>query len=232
MGLFSKSGTCNVCHESIGQEVKDGFVCKKCMRQAGIFIYPKGMPKELCVDNYIGAVTKSQENQKRFLIFSATNAVEKFKIDQENKMWCLADGFAGDKDNPIVFDFSDLISYEFVEGNTIVTKGGLGSAVAGGALFGGVGAIVGGVTGSKTKEVVRDVYIKINTKKKECNLVTVYINRGTEFKKGSFTYNNIMKIADITIALLELIISEQNQMEGVKEQMKYQSCPLLTNYLN
>lgn len=54
-----------------------------------------------------------------------------------------------------VYDYDELIAYELVESagadQTILTKGGVsvGRAVVGGALFGGLGAAVGAVSGKK-----------------------------------------------------------------------------------
>ena len=48
-----------------------------------------------------------------------------------------------------IYNYSDLLGYEILEDGNTVTKGGLGSAVVGGALFGGIGSVVGGLTGGK-----------------------------------------------------------------------------------
>ena len=49
-----------------------------------------------------------------------------------------------------VYDVNEVIGYEVLEDGKTITSGGLGSAILGGALFGGVGAIVGSITGGKT----------------------------------------------------------------------------------
>ncbi|EPZ54444.1 hypothetical protein H477_3583 [[Clostridium] sordellii ATCC 9714] len=46
-----------------------------------------------------------------------------------------------------MYNYKDIIEFELLEDGESITKGGLGRAVAGGVLLGGVGAIVGGVTG-------------------------------------------------------------------------------------
>ena len=48
-------------------------------------------------------------------------------------------------------DFSDLISYDLLEDDSLVTSGGVGQALIGGALFGGFGAVAGGITGKKSR---------------------------------------------------------------------------------
>ncbi len=48
------------------------------------------------------------------------------------------------------YNFSDLIDFELLgDDGESISKGGLGRVLVGGALFGGIGAIVGGVTGSR-----------------------------------------------------------------------------------
>ena len=49
-------------------------------------------------------------------------------------------------------DYSDLISYELLEDDSVVTSGGVGQALVGGALFGGFGAIAGGITANRTQK--------------------------------------------------------------------------------
>ncbi len=64
----------------------------------------------------------------------------------------------------IIFSYDDIISYELLQNGESITKGGLGSAIVGGAMFGGVGAIVGRITGSKkTKQEISEFRIKIIT---------------------------------------------------------------------
>lgn len=50
------------------------------------------------------------------------------------------------------YHFTDLISYELVENDNIVTSGGVGQALIAGAAFGGAGAIAGGITGKRVQK--------------------------------------------------------------------------------
>jgi len=55
--------------------------------------------------------------------------------------------------SPTLFDFNDILECYIKEDNTIVThtskSSAIGHAMAGGVLFGGVGAVVGGLSGKK-----------------------------------------------------------------------------------
>lgn len=68
--------------------------------------------------------------------------------------------------NRTVINFDDIIDVELIiDTQDVVKKSGLGRAVVGGILLGGVGAIVGGVTGStKTVTEFKDVDIQLKLK--------------------------------------------------------------------
>lgn len=110
----------------------------------------------------------------------------------------------GDK----IFKFNELLSYELFEDDSQVTKGGLGLAAAGGILFGGVGAIVGGVTGKrKTKRNVESLYLKINLNNIDfpCAMIP-YITKSTKTKSND--YINAFNSAQETISCLNIILKK------------------------
>lgn len=52
-----------------------------------------------------------------------------------------------------IFSYSDLIDCELIEdGNSVIKTSALPKAIAGGILFGGIGAVVGGITGKQTEK--------------------------------------------------------------------------------
>ena len=94
------------------------------------------------------------ENQSRKNIFNETNVLKNFIgdsvfIDDNNQLF-----YIGNKklQNPQYYYFHEVSGYAIEkEGEKIVTKskGGIGRAIVGGALFGGVGAVVGAATSKK-----------------------------------------------------------------------------------
>ena len=49
-----------------------------------------------------------------------------------------------------------------IEDDSVVTSGGVGQALIGGALFGGLGAVAGGLTGKRVqKKRIESLYIKV-----------------------------------------------------------------------
>lgn len=83
------------------------------------------------------------------------------------------------------------MDYELLEDGNTLTKGGLGRAVAGGLLFGGVGAVVGGVTGKKHgKSTCSQLQIKITVN--NVSEPTEYITFiSSEIKKDGMIYKTM-----------------------------------------
>ena len=80
------------------------------------------------------------------------------------------------------YHFTDLISYELVENDNVVTSGGVGQALIAGVAFGGAGAIAGGITGKRVqKKQVESMYIKITLNNFDTPLITVpFINKKSQ----------------------------------------------------
>lgn len=102
------------------------------------------------IENF--SVTKQVNSYIGFYIFA---------IDETNEKIA----FVTDLDKTVI-DFADIISLELIEdGNTISKKSTsrtIGGAIIGGILTGGVGAIIGGLSGSSTqKSKVSSISLKI-----------------------------------------------------------------------
>ena len=135
-----------------------------------------------------------------------------FQIDDNNKKWAPLVGIfkpqvAG------IYNYSDILEYELLEDGDTLTKGGLGRAVIGGALFGGVGAIVGGVTGGKKqKKIVTSMSIKITTKNMDAP--TIYINFITgKTKTNSSIYKAATYCAQETLSTLAQIVAQNEDAQ-------------------
>lgn len=110
--------------------------------------------------------------------FSTTNCVGQFlEIDEKNKLWRLPLSY-----RKTVFSYADILEYEVIKNGISVTKGGLGRAVTGGALFGVAGAVVGGVTGKrKTTTKVTEHKIKITLKNPHLPVAYIGIPLGSDY---------------------------------------------------
>ncbi|EGT4537083.1 TPA: SHOCT domain-containing protein [Clostridioides difficile] len=223
MALFSSKENCVICGEKTKNlKIKDGYVCKKCLQRCtGIeyvlnpafgsaFLNKKN--KEVTKEDILGLLEKRGNNLDELDNFNTTKQVSVYlEIDEVQRKCLIPDGSIGKKINPKIFSFDEIVEYELVEDEESIIKGGLGKAIAGGVLFGGVGAVVGGVTGKKkTKTVVNSLKIKITLN--NLNYPNVYINLiTTQTKTDSFIYKNAYDSAQQILSMLSIIQNGNNE---------------------
>lgn len=146
---------CPICGNKIGfgnkMKAKDGDVCAGCARISSIC-------STLSIQelkDYWG------RNHARFSAFIQSSVIKQFgtehvNIDDDHELFY----FGNPKKlklEPIVYAFDEVLEYRTrtIEGHTVTkTKGGLGRAVVGGALFGPVGAVVGASTAKRETKTV------------------------------------------------------------------------------
>ena len=100
---------------------------------------------------------------------------------------------------------SVLVSYDLLEDDALVTSGGVGQALIGGAVFGGAGAIAGAVTGKRIqKKRIDSLYIKVtlNTFDMPCVLIPL-ITKPT--KTNSKEYQAAFEEAHKILSVLDVI---------------------------
>lgn len=211
MGLFGEKQPCPICGGKVGAlisfKLKDGTICNACAASSSIEV---SKFNTMSVADIKERLVYRQENQLRLNTFSATDGVgNEIKIDDNSKTWILPKSKNFLALNVDVFNFSDIIDYELNEDGETITKGGLGSAVAGGLLLGGVGAIVGGNLGKKNKSVVNKMYIRISTNNRWVKHLTIDL-LNVETKRNSFLYNNAKTTADKILSLLDYMAKQSN----------------------
>lgn len=103
------------------------------------------------------------------------------------------------------FDFDDLVSYELLEDDAIVTSGGVGQALIGGLIAGGAGLIAGGITGKRVqKKRIESLGIRItvNNFSSPCIMIPL-ITKST--KTNSKEYQIAFNEAQKMLSVLEVI---------------------------
>lgn len=138
-------------------------------------------------------------------------------FDEFNKKWTIPQGLFKKKiNNSMIHSYNDITDFELIEDGNTISKGGIGRAVVGGALFGDIGAIVGGVTGHKYKQTCTRLQIKITLN--DINSPIEYINFiDTETKKDSIIYKSAFTFAQEIISILQIICNSSGTTKQTKE---------------
>ena len=121
-------------------------------------------------------------------------------------------------DNPTLFRHEELAHFELLEDGNSVSIGGLGRAAVGGILFGGVGAVVGAVTGGKvTKKVLTSLEVVIVLNNPYRKKIMINCMGGEKnIKSGSMKYKHYMQDAQNLMIFLH----------GIKARAKASLSPI------
>lgn len=209
-GLFSKKGKCSICGVETSKELADGYICSNCLGKAQSNINVTKGIKNTSVEEIKNALEKSKQNERDINNFQLSRKVANFiHFDDINKKMMFPKTILR---KAKIYNYSEILEYEILEDGETITKGGLGRAVAGGLLFGGVGAIVGGVTGGKsTKKIVKSLKVKIVLDNLANPVEYIDLLGAMETKSDSFVYKGIKKHAEDIIAILIGITSNKTK---------------------
>ena len=220
MGLFSKE-SCILCNSEVGSfnrtKLNNGnFICSNCVAKTKLtngwnIDTLKSSNAEQIKERIIYVEKNEMENQNRINKFTPTYKVGGCMwFDDNNKWFIIPKGSISPKiDKSHVFDYSEILNFEVLEDGNSVTKGGLGKAIVGGAIFGLAGAIAGG-TSKKTKQICNKLEIKLTTK--NIDEPVIYINLiNTETKKNGFVYKTASKLVQDILSKFQIILNQQSE---------------------
>ena len=127
-------------------------------------------------------------------------------------------------DNYRIINYSNILSFTYMENNTqIITKSTsrtVGGAMVGGALMGGVGAMVGGLSGSaKVLNDVRSMEIKIVLKDYKNAVILDFMPKGEIWKSDSSDYHMAHEKVEKTCDLLSCILDKAKQVSKVQKEV-------------
>ncbi|MDK0695919.1 DUF4428 domain-containing protein [Clostridium perfringens] len=221
MGLFSKKEICSICKENETKtKLSDGYICSNCLKNVGMFQVTKPL-KTYQIKDIEKLIVLNYENKVNVDNFNATKKIEKYiEFDDTNRKWLIPNLIYG-KYSTKVYDYKDILEFELLEDGEVITKGGLGRAVAGGILFGGVGAIVGGITGNKkTKSVVNSLKIKITLN--DMNNPTIYIPLiKSKTKTNSVSYRGAYGLCQEILSTLDIITKSNKEINTNANKINY-----------
>lgn len=140
-------------------------------------------------------------------------------FDNTRKKICFLDR----QQNPFVYDYSKILQSEIiVDGETILkqsTTGTIGRSILGGVLSGGVGAIIGGTTGTKTQtQNISSIDLKVIINDTKTPVFKInFLNLKT--KKGSFIYKKAYGEVENWHGILSGLIRQGNtESENTKKE--------------
>lgn len=220
MGLFGGTKYCPVCGEQVkglaNLKIKDNdTLCQKCSSEA-FFMDPDMRPFQSAEDIKEFFVYRNK-NKEIFQTFRTsrefTVGTFVFRVDESQHLWYYNVKIA---ENPPIFSYDEIIDYELLENGETITKGGLGQAAVGAALFGSVGAIVGGITGGKkSRTIITSFNIRIslnNTFNKQ--IIINFLPAGIKYKSNSLLYNQTKNTAINIISLLDSMCHQTTSLES------------------
>lgn len=213
MGLFSSEGICAICEaRGSGKVISGAFLCNDCAKKCAPYL--KTIPwKNVTVQQAKDMIELHDKNYNDYEIFSKTDGVRDiFEIDNEHRLWKLPT-FPFSEALPgifQVFPYEAITGFDLLQNGVAITKGGLGRAIVGGLLFGGVGAIVGGVTGTKTtNQRITEYRIRITLNHPTIKERMIYIlPKGGTVKATASAFLKYTDEAKKILTILDSIVNE------------------------
>lgn len=122
-------------------------------------------------------------------------------IDENRQLWSI------DPKKKHIYKFSDISHFELVEFYDEASSGGLGRAVAGGLLFGGIGAIIGSATGKKNiRKLTTKMQIKINLNSISEPVIYFNLLSFVRSKSNSMIYKRARKDLDKLLSTFNIMM--------------------------
>lgn len=168
-------------------------------------------------------------NIKYDIIFYQNDGKKALLIDEEKSIISIYKYISDVKIHKYSTGIMDIISFELLENENSLSKynrgSQLGGAVVGGLLLGGVGAVVGGLSGSQHQEkYCNSIKIKFlfnNLKYKTDEIIFLEGIDKKGFKKDSIVYNAAFKEAEKFYDTLCILMKKENvqKVEVVNEEI-------------
>lgn len=219
-----KEKICVICKSNLeppvnARKVKNGYVCKDCfVKYPGLnkvafrYFKFKSLESEDILDYAI-------PNRKRFkeLGFLITSSVNDIMFLDDDKQMILFNTNESQKAlTPVFFPFKDVYDVNLVENDQTVSSGGLGAAVVGGILSGGVGAIVGSNVGKKkSKATCSSLSIKVYLDNPITHFIEIplIISHKKPLLKSSKEYLSAINKANLIESKLKYIIRKNEVID-------------------
>ena len=216
--------SCGICGQKLtffssGVEIKPGKVCSACYSAISNYRWKKdgeSMVSLFVDDCYTFEDAKKelaeiklapQRQQKTIKDFGATATFETVHFNDKTNSLLIETSDVKTE----VFQYDQIISFDLIENGNSIISGGTGRAVAGGILFGEVGAVVGGVTATrKTTEICTLLKIKITFRNCHRQSIDITLIENTNgFPKSSYEYSTKYELAEGIMTALQCLFCRQ-----------------------
>lgn len=178
----------------------------------GISSYKDKKKKDNALENYIDFINKNGLSSSKKIAFKN---IVRLDIDANKK---LLGTYSYYENTSKIIKFNEVLDFEIFENGNSVVSSRTGSAVVGGLLFGGLGAVAG-ASGSRTiSENCSNLKLKIYTNNIQYSVIMLdFLEKG--ISKSSALYEQLTEVINEMISLLK-IAREHNRQEERKEDKK------------
>lgn len=156
--------------------------------------------------------------------FVGKDAKTGIALDEKNKKIILVDKIEEHFTSRVI-SYSDVLSSEIVEDGESVTKttrsSQLGGALVGGLLLGGLGAVVGGLSGSKTsgkgKVMKLELHIIVNDMRQPLHVISFLRQEVKRSGYGGVVYDEALNKARHWHSLFNVLLKQVENNQQTKE---------------
>ena len=177
-----------------------------------ISAYKDKKAKNNALEKYINFINTNGLNSSKKVAFEN---IARIDIDTKNKLLGIYSYY---ENTSKIIKFNEVLDFEVFENGNSVVSSRTGSAVAGGFLFGGLGAVAG-ASGSRTiSQNCNTLKLKIYTSNILYSVIMIdFLNKS--ISKSSALYEQLTEVINEVISLLK-IAREYNRQEERKENKK------------
>jgi len=150
--------------------------------------------------------------------FISENLINAIAIDESTQKICLLSYYQNNINQKII-NYNDILSSELFIDNDTITKTSrmsqAGGTLVGAALLGGVGAVIGGLSGKKTSsDVVKRIDLRLVINDMSNPMYDInFLNMET--KKNSLIYNASLNKARHWSGIIDIVIRNSEKVEVV-----------------
>lgn len=208
MGWFSKSQSCPICGNSAGGLLSIKLIDKQPLcSECGVKVRIDDISKinAMTVEQAKEYLAFRDRNIQAYQDFKVTREVKfgKFalRVDDEQGIWYC--DVKSPLKPPVIFTFEELVDFDYSEDDeTVVKKDGIARAVVGGVLLGGVGAVVGAITGtSHEKSTIKKMSVNFTVDNRNIEKLT-FNALPSDTKRGSLVYKAVLQEIDKVLFVL------------------------------